>query len=203
MSTKNRRLFVATHNPDKLREIRSIIAGTAWEVLGFDQVKQYPEPIEDGDTLLQNALKKAREGFKRTGMVSLADDTGLEVDALDGRPGVYSSRYAGENVSYADNVKLLLRELTSVPHEKRTARFRTVMALVNENSEQWWEGIAEGVIIEEPNGFNGFGYDPVFWSPELDKTFAEATEAEKNTVSHRARALRDLKNILEELDREV
>ena len=199
MTIIEKRLLAATHNPDKLREIQQILDGSGWEAVGLDRFSPYSDPPEDGLTLLDNALSKAREGFRRTGLISLADDTGLEVDALDGRPGVRSARYAGENASYQDNVSLLLRELDGVPPAGRTARFRCVMALVGQGVERWWKGTAEGVILTEPRGASGFGYDPVFWSPELGMTFAEASPAEKNRVSHRGRALRGLIKVLAEL----
>ena len=195
----SRRILAATGNPDKLREIRRVLIGTSWEVVGLNEVPAYPEPIEDAETLAENALIKAREGFRRTGLLTLADDTGLETDALNGRPGVWSARYAGPNATYEDNVKLLLEELADVPAERRTARFRTVMALVGADVERTWEGVAEGVILAEKQGANGFGYDPVFWSPELGRTFAEAGLDEKNEVSHRGRALRLLAAELEKL----
>jgi len=198
MAEAVKRILAATNNKDKLREIRQILADTGWEVVGLGDLPPYPEPLEDEDTLVKNAFIKAREGFHRSGLITLADDTGLEVDALDGRPGVHSDRYAGPNASYKDNVQLLLTELNGVTN--RNARFRTVMALVGQNSEEWWEGVAEGEILTESRGEDGFGYDPVFWSPELCVTFAEASLEDKNRVSHRGRALRRLIEQLNELN---
>jgi XTP/dITP diphosphohydrolase len=192
MAAYGRRLFAATGNPDKLREIRQILDNSVWVVVGRPEAGNYPDPDETGSTLAENALIKAREGFRQTGLPSLADDTGLEVDALGGRPGVFSSRYAGENVSYADNVRKLLSDLSGTPKECRAARFRCVMAIVGNGVEDFWEGVSEGEILTDPIGTNGFGYDPVFYSHELVKTFAEASPHEKNSVSHRARALRQL-----------
>ena len=192
MADSERKILAATNNPDKLREIRQILDGSGWTVLSLKDIPPYPEPPEDGDTLVENALEKAREGFQHSGILTLADDTGLEVDALDGRPGVFSARYAGENATYEDNVLLLLKELDSLPAPKRTASFRTVMALVGEDTELWWEGSCKGSITDQQIGADGFGYDPVFWSPELGKTFAEASPKEKNSVSHRGRALQQL-----------
>ena len=199
MKHPSQRLFVATRNRDKLREIRQILDGLGWELLDLDDFPPYPEPVENGKTLLENALLKARTGFTQTGLLSLADDSGLEVDALDGRPGVNSARYAGDKTDYEDNVNLLLEELTGVAEKLRTARFRCVMALVGPGIERWWEGVSEGVILKEKRGRSGFGYDPVFWSPELGVTFAEASPAEKNRVSHRGEALQELANILAEI----
>lgn len=187
-----KRLFAATGNLDKLREIRQVLEPLGWEVIDRHQVGDFPEPEEDGATLVANALIKARDGFLRTGMLTIADDSGLEVDALGGAPGVYSSRYAGENVTYADNCEKLVREMQQVPAGERSARFRCVMALVGDGFEEWWEGEADGSILESPAGASGFGYDPVFRSMELGKSFAEATPDEKNSVSHRGRALRKL-----------
>ncbi len=193
------RLFVATRNQDKLREIHQILDGSGWEILDPDDFPPYPEPVENGKTLLENALLKARIGFTQTGLLSLADDSGLEVDALGGRPGVNSARYAGDKADYEDNVNLLLEEMTGVAEKLRTARFRCVMALVGPCIERWWEGVSEGIILKEKRGRSGFGYDPVFWSPELGVTFAEASPVEKNRVSHRGRALQELANILAEI----
>lgn len=195
------RLLAATNNSDKLREIKQILSPTSWQVLGLVDFPPYPEPAEDGDTLLENALQKAHEGYKRTGVLTLADDTGLEIESLNGRPGVHSARYAGLNATYAENVTRVLEELNGVPHEKRFARFRCVMALIGDQVEKWWEGISEGIILEEPVGYNGFGYDPVFWSMDLKQTFAEATSEAKNRVSHRGRALAGLLVHLKDLSK--
>ena len=185
-------MFVATGNEDKLREIREILDGSGIAAKGIHDVDPYPEPDESGETLAENALIKAREGFLRTGLPSLADDSALEVEALGLAPGLYSSRFAGENVSYADNVRKLLRELRSVPEAQRAARFRCVMALVYRGHEVCWEGIAAGKITFGPQGENGFGYDSVFFSDELGRTFAEVPASEKNRVSHRGKALKVL-----------
>ncbi len=154
-----------------------------------------PDVVEDGETLLDNARLKARALVVATGLAAVADDTGLEVDALDGAPGVYSARYAGEGVTYADNVAKLLTELAARPEGvARTARFRTVaMASFPDGSELWAEGAVEGTIATEPVGTGGFGYDPVFVPSEGDgRTFAEMTPSEKNAISHRGRAFRAL-----------
>lgn len=199
MDSSHPRILAATNNLDKLREIRQIFSGSRWEVVCLRDFSPYPEPEETGETLAANALLKAREGFHRSGLLTLADDTGLMVDALNGAPGVYSSRYAGENVTYADNVNKLLRELEGVPESRRTARFITVMALVGDGIEEHWEGSCEGFITDSPRGFDGFGYDPVFFSPELGMTFALASPGDKNRVSHRGRALQLLRERLRTL----
>jgi len=189
-------LVAATRNPDKLTEIRQILAGTGIEVRGAAEFEDVPEVEETGRTLEENALLKARAVYRATGLPTLADDTGLEVDALGGRPGVYSSRFAGETATYADNVRKLLRELESVPPERRTARFRCVVAFVDGRSTHVVEGTREGVILSEQRGSSGFGYDPVFFVPETGKTFAEMTPDEKNRISHRALALGKMKALL-------
>ncbi|MDZ7374048.1 MAG: XTP/dITP diphosphatase [candidate division KSB1 bacterium] len=202
MAAAKTRIVVATRNRDKLREICELLDADRFEILGLDDVQGVPEVEEDGATLEENALKKARVAAQVTGLPALADDTGLEVEALGGAPGVYSSRYAGEGATYADNVRKLLNELRGVPFEQRRARFRCVVALVHDGVEEVVEGTCPGVITEEPRGEGGFGYDPVFLVPEVGKTFAEMSLEEKNAVSHRGKAFRAaarlLRRILEE-----
>jgi len=158
----------------------------------LDSFPPYPEPEETGKTLVENSLIKARTGFRHTGILTIADDTGLEVPFLNGRPGVHSARYAGEKATYSENVELLLRELDGVPPKRRQARFVCVMSLVADGVERWWEGVSAGTITESPIGEGGFGYDPVFLSDDLHVTFAQADPADKNRVSHRGRALQRL-----------
>ena len=198
MADSRRRIVLATHNRDKLKEIRRLLDPAQFELLTLDDFDDFPEIEEDGATLEENALKKAREVYRATGLLSVADDTGLEVDALGGRPGVYSSRFAGENASYADNVRKLLEEMKDVPPDERTARFRCVVAIVDGRRETTVEGICEGRITTEPRGQGGFGYDPVFWVPEAGKTFAEMSAEEKNAVSHRGRAFRKAAQVLQQ-----
>jgi len=196
VAAERRRVVLATRNRDKLREIARLLDPERFKLLTLDDFDDFPEVEEDGATLEENALKKAREVAAATGLLTVADDTGLEVDALGGRPGVYSSRYAGENATYADNVQKLLRELQGVPREKRAARFRCVAAIVDGEREVTAEGVCEGVILEEPRGEGGFGYDPVFFVPEVGKTFAEMSTEEKNAISHRGKAFRKAAEIL-------
>jgi len=182
------KLVLATANPDKAAEIAAILDG-------FDLVPRPPEVAdvdETGATLLENARLKAVALVEVTGLAAVADDTGLEVDALDGAPGVYSSRFAGENGTYADNVAKLLGELDGATN--RSARFRTVaIAVFPDGREMQAEGVVDGVIATEASGTAGFGYDPVFVPTEGDgRTFAEMTAAEKHAVSHRGRAFRSL-----------
>lgn len=186
------RLVVASKNQDKVAEMEKVLlsAGVVGEIMtGLE----WPDVEETGNTLEENALLKGRAVAKATGLPAVADDTGLEVTALGGRPGVYASRFAGPAASYADNVAKLLREMEG--REDRSARFRTVVALVFPGgAEVTAEGTLDGVITWEPRGSGGFGYDPVF---EVDgRTMAEMTLEEKNELSHRARALRSLADML-------
>ncbi len=197
MSKKSSKVLVAaTRNPDKLAEIRQILSGTGIEVRGANEFGGVPVVEETGSSLEENALLKAETVHLSTGLPTIADDTGLEVDALNGRPGVYSSRFAGENATYAENVQKLLRELKDVPDERRTARFRCVVVFVDGRQSRTVEGVREGRILREPRGEAGFGYDPVFFVPEKGKTFAEMSADEKNRISHRALALQKLKDLL-------
>lgn len=182
-------LVMATRNQDKVKEIAAVLDGLNVELLTLDRFHEFPETIEDGETFLDNARKKAWEVFKETGVTALADDSGLEVDALDGAPGVYSARYSGESATYDSNNQKLLDALKSVPDEKRTARFVCVLALVGDNLSESFTGIAEGTITRVPRGTGGFGYDPVFELTGLGKTYAEVPADVKNETSHRARAL--------------
>lgn len=194
-----RDLVLATNNRDKVRELAHSLVGLPLRVRALKDLGDWPEVEETGQTLAENALLKARAGLERTGLACLADDTGLEVDALGGEPGVRSSRYAGEDVTYAQNVDKLLRELQGVPAEARTARFRCVIALVDpDGRERLVEGVAEGRILSERQGSGGFGYDPVFWVPETGRTFAEMTLEEKQACSHRGKALEAARRVLEE-----
>lgn len=194
-----RELVIATGNQGKLTEIRLALQGLDFKILGAnDLVAGLPDVIEDGTTLLENAQKKARSAAKASGFLSLADDTGLEVEALDGQPGVYSARYAGEGCSYDDNNRKLLQELGHLgPQVSRRAVFRTVMVLAEpKGREDWVAGSVSGEISRELRGADGFGYDPVFYLPNKRKTFAQLSLEEKNRVSHRGLALERLKLML-------
>jgi len=192
-----KRIVLATHNSDKAKEFRQIFADVGVSVVTLDE---YPnvEPIEeDAETLEGNALKKARGVFRLTGVPSLADDTGLEVHYLNDAPGVFSSRYAGEGATYADNVRKLLKQMRGVPPRRRGARFRCVLAFVPAAGVmEVAEGTCKGVILEHPRGERGFGYDPVFLPYGHSVTFAEMDLNLKNNVSHRARAAEAMKQIL-------
>ena len=191
-----KRFVLATRNADKVREIQDILGDEGWELLSLRDFPQIGKVDEDGETFLDNAMKKARASYGWTGIPSLADDSGLEVDCLGGAPGVLSSRFAGEGKNYRKNNEKLLRLLEDVPREERRARFRCVVALVDGEKECWVEGVREGVILDELRGDGGFGYDPVFFVPERRKTFAEMTVGEKNGISHRGLAFRKMAEMI-------
>jgi XTP/dITP diphosphohydrolase len=183
------KILLASRNKDKLREVRGKVVPLGIEVLTPDDFPSLPEVEEDGDTLEANAEKKAITLHQLTGLPTLADDTGLEVEALQGAPGVYSSRYDGPVATYASNCAKLLREMERIPENRRQARFRCVLAYVLNGRTRFFEGVIEGTITTERSGENGFGYDPVFYSKEAGKTMAQMTLKEKNRISHRGRAL--------------
>lgn len=187
-------IFLASANPHKIVELEQILEPLGIKLTSTRNYHSTEDVDEDQPTLEGNALKKARFWYRKTGLPSLADDTGLEVDALNGAPGVYSARYAGEQAAYADNVHKLLRELKGI--QNRKAQFRTVIAFVNDEEEQIFEGICKGEIIREPRGEKGFGYDPVFLPKGFDKTFAELSAKQKNLISHRGLALQKFLNYL-------
>lgn len=192
-----RELVLATRNRHKAQELASLLGDLGISIRTLDAFPEVPDVIEDGKTCEANAIKKARAVSQATGLSAVADDTGLEVDALGGQPGVYAARYAGEHVTYEDNWRKLLRELSGVPHDRRTARFITVAAIASPSGEvQVAEGRLQGIITDEPAGAQGFGYDPVFFVPELGKTLAELSPDEKNRISHRAKAFAQVREIL-------
>jgi XTP/dITP diphosphohydrolase len=184
-----KRIVLATNNKHKIREIKHILSGLAAEILTLEDWPGAPQVEETGDTLEGNAILKAEAICRFTGLPSLADDSGLEVDALQGAPGVLSSRFAGEHCSYADNNRKLLRLMADVPQERRTARFVCVVAWMKDPRHiATLKGEVEGIIALKELGEKGFGYDPVFYLPDLNKTFAQLSFEEKNRISHRARA---------------
>ena len=192
-------LVLASGNPDKLQELRDILRELEFEVTPVGEIVENWDVEETGHTLEENALLKARVASKATGLPAVADDTGLFVSALGGAPGIYAARFAGTDCSYADNVNKLLTVLMGESGEGRSAVFRTAAAIVIPgNGEYCVVGEAIGHITEEPAGEGGFGYDPVFFSPELGMTFAESSPERKNAVSHRSRAFRALGKIIEE-----
>ena len=189
------KIVIATRNRHKAVELQTLLHGVGYDAVRLDEIDpdgKIPEVEETGTTFKENALLKAHAIAKATGLPSVADDTGLEVDALGGAPGIFSARYAGENCTYEDNVKKLLRELSNVADDRRTARFKTVAVYVHKETELSAEGVVEGVITEKAEGFGGFGYDPVFSVWDMKKTYAQLADEEKNRVSHRGKAIRSL-----------
>ncbi len=190
------KIIAATGNKSKIKEIKEIFSPLGFEVISQSEAEIDIEPEENGASFEENALIKARAAAEYTDACVIADDSGLCVDALDGRPGIYSARYAGEGASDKDKIAKLLSELSG--EENRTAHFMTSVAFIMpDGREITAHGRVDGHILEEALGENGFGYDPVFFSNELGKSFAEATAEEKNSVSHRGRALRALYEILQ------
>ena len=193
------KIVFASGNEGKVKEIKEMFEGMGIELFSLKSYKGVPEIVEDGKSFLENALKKAKiiSGF--TGETVLADDSGLQVDVLEGEPGIYSARYAGEKATDDDNINLLLARLKNIPQEKRTAFFCCALVLYRTNgSYDCFESKWQGLIIDDRRGNNGFGYDPVFFVPELNKTAAELPPEIKNKVSHRGQAFAKLKNTLSE-----
>jgi XTP/dITP diphosphohydrolase len=191
-------LVLATRNRHKGSELAALLADLPVRIRTMDDFPEVPDVVEDGDSCEANAIKKARAVSEATGLPAVADDTGLEVDALEGRPGMYAARYAGPNATYEDNWRKLLQEMAGVPRERRTAHFVTVAAVAwPAESVQVTTGRLDGVIMEEPAGLRGFGYDPVFYVPELGKTLAELPRDEKNRISHRAKAFAEVRKLLQ------
>lgn len=199
------RLVVATRNPGKLREIEAGLAGVPIGILSLAEFPAAPDVAETGGSYRENARLKAESACRATGLAALADDTGLEVDALEGAPGLTSGRYAGPEQDPRANVAKLLEALRDLPDGRRTARFRCVLALAEPAAEgagappavTFHEGVVEGTIVREPRGTGGFGYDPVFLVTGTGRTMAELSSAEKNRLSHRGRALASLRTALE------
>jgi XTP/dITP diphosphohydrolase len=194
------RILIATGNQGKVDEIRDLVADLPVEFISFTDLADLPEIVEDGLTFEENALKKARVMAQATEMVAMADDSGLCVEALDGRPGVLSARYAGENSSDEAKYRRILDEMINVPEDQRSARFVCVIALVfPDGEEKLFRGECEGTITREPSGNSGFGYDPIFFFVPAGCTFAEMSRESKNKVSHRGRALAKFSAFLREL----
>ncbi|MBI3871699.1 MAG: RdgB/HAM1 family non-canonical purine NTP pyrophosphatase [candidate division Zixibacteria bacterium] len=195
-----RRLVLATNNAHKIKEIVGILDGLAVSILTAADFPDFPDPEEHGATFEENARLKALAVRANTGLWSLADDSGLEVDALNGAPGVVSARFASPGCTFADNNAKLLRLLADLPDERRAARFRSVAALaLGDNEVKLFTGEVRGIITREPRGNGGFGYDPVFFVPELNCTFAEAAPEAKSRLSHRGQAFRQVAKQLREL----
>lgn len=206
------KLVLASRNEGKIAELRWYLANmcphTIWELSPVSAYPEAPAVEEDGETFRDNAVKKATVVAAAVGEWALADDSGLEVDALGGAPGVYSARYAGLNQhgerNDQKNNEKLLKELAGVPLSRRTARFKSVIALASPEGKVWTaEGSCEGYIGMEPRGERGFGYDPLFYLPEYGLTMAELAEEEKNRISHRARAMEQFLRLLTEVEKEI
>ena len=189
-------LLVATRNLDKIREITDLFKPFKINIKSLRDFPDFPDIEETGQTLEENALLKAKQGHEWTGITTLADDTGLEADALNGAPGVMSARYSGPGATYESNVRKLLKNMKDVPENQRTAHFRCVMALVWKDGMRTVEGRVDGLILKKPRGTVGFGYDPVFHHVPTGLTFAEMPLEQKNQISHRAIALQNILLIL-------
>lgn len=194
------KIFLATQNAGKAAEFQELLSELDIQVMSCADLPEWAEVEETGTTFQENALLKAQTAAERTGLISLADDSGLEVDALDGAPGVHSARFAGEPKDDEKNIDKLLDRLKGVPDEKRTARFRCVLAVVTQEGEKFFtEGSVEGKILTVRRGSGGFGYDSVFYVPDFGRTMAELGMAQKNKLSHRAQAFNKVIPILREL----
>ena len=186
------KVVIATHNKDKLKELKKGFSTLTIDLVDLFSFPEVGEIIEDGKTLKENALIKAKAVYDITGFPAIADDTGLEVDALGGKPGVFTARFAGENCSYSDNVNKMLKVMKNIKKSERGAIFKTVMAFYDGKEELFAEGFVKGIITENKKGLAGFGYDPIFYVVEEGKTFAEMTIEQKNIISHRGRAIKNL-----------
>ena len=202
MGTEKKKLLLATRNPGKVRELARLLAGTPYELVSLAHARIAIEVQETGRTFEENARLKASGYSAAAGLLTLADDSGLEVAALDGQPGVMSARYGGHGLSDQDRVRVLLERMKTVPGWKRQARFRAVLALAGPGvpgGVTVTEDVIEGAIAHEPIGANGFGYDPVFWLKDRAKTLAELSGEEKDAISHRGQAARKMAEVLRTL----
>jgi len=198
-SHRGETIVLASNNPGKVREFSQLLADARIAV-SPQGAHGVPEAAETGLTFVENAILKARNAARHSGLAAMADDSGIEVDALDGAPGIYSARYAGPQASDADNLARLLRDLEGVPEEERTARYQCVLVYLRDPQDPTpliCQGTWEGLILRESRGANGFGYDPVFLVPTHGCTAAELDPVEKNRISHRGQALRELHRLME------
>ena len=191
-------IILATHNLDKCKELKASFSDSNVKVYTLKDFPEIGDIIEDGNTLKENAFIKSRIVYNLTKIPTVSDDTGLFVDALNGAPGIFSARYAGENCSYSDNVNKLLIEMKNIQNSLRTATFKTVVTYVSKELELVAEGSVQGIITEKPKGNQGFGYDPIFYVTKLNKTFAEMDINEKQKISHRARSINNLQALFRE-----
>ena len=191
-------IILATHNLDKCKELQASFNNTNIKVCTLKDFPEISDITEDGDTLEANAFIKSRTVFNKTGIPTISDDTGLFISALNGEPGIFSARYSGENCSYMDNVNKVLIEMNNIDKPLRKATFKTVVTYVSKDLELVAEGSVKGIITKKPKGNKGFGYDPIFYVPELQKTFAEMDINEKQKISHRSRAIDNLQKLFRE-----
>ena len=191
-------IVLATHNLDKCKELQKSFNNANIKVYTLQDFPKIRDIIEDGDTLEENAFIKSRTVYNLTKIPTVSDDTGLFVDALNGEPGIFAARYAGEGCSYSDNVNKLLIEMKNIDISLRTATFKTVVTYVSKDLELVAEGSVQGSITEKPKGNKGFGYDPIFYVTELKKTFAEMDIDEKQKISHRSRSINNLQQLFRE-----
>ena len=199
MPSKKLTIVAGTQNQHKIEEILAYLKFGHIVIKTLNDYDSIPDVEETGETFEENALIKAMAYYDLVHLPVFADDSGLRVDALNGMPGVYSARYAGEDVTYLDNNKKLLKELYNIPDEQRTAEFVSTICYLDESGPRYFTGITKGIITREFKGDKGFGYDPVFYLPEIGKTYAELTMQEKNRISHRGKALAQFKTFLEKL----
>lgn len=190
------RILLATRNKHKIEEIKAILSDLPLQVLTLNEFPNVPPLKEEGMTFQENSLQKAQTVYEHTTIPTLADDSGLEVFFLNGRPGVISARYAGEAATDEENNQKLLSQMLGVAPRRRHAQFRAVLTLLGDGTLETTEGICSGMLAESPRGTNGFGYDPIFLPDGFSRTYAELTAAEKNTISHRAKALAKMKDVL-------
>ncbi|MDD5476288.1 MAG: XTP/dITP diphosphatase [Syntrophales bacterium] len=194
-----KKVLFASRNRGKIQEAKDILNSCGFQLISMDEFPHLPDVEEDGATFYENALKKASEISRQTGLATIADDSGLEVDFLDGKPGVHSSRFAGPHATDPENIRLLLKKLEGVSPEKRQAAFRCVLVYYRPDGfYKSFEGSLEGTIAPEPAGFGGFGYDPVFRPAGSETTVAQLDRESKNRISHRGRAFEELKKYLQE-----
>ena len=191
-------IILATHNLDKCKEMQVSFNDTNIKIFTLKNFPEIDDIVEDGDTLEANAFIKSRTVFNKTGIPTISDDTGLFISALNGEPGIFSARYSGENCSYMDNVNKVLIEMNNIDRPLRKATFKTVVTYVSKDLELVAEGSVKGIITKKPKGNKGFGYDPIFYVPELQKTFAEMDINEKQKISHRSRAIDNLQKLFRE-----
>ena len=199
MTQDRTKIILATHNEHKFTEIKAILQELPIELVSLNEYPQIPVIEETGNTFVENAVLKAKTVFEYTQQWSIADDSGLEVFALNGSPGIYSARFAGDHHDYHENNEKLLNALRNVTPQKRKAQFRCVAAIIGPGFKEIMEGIVQGRIITELRGNNGFGYDPLFIPEGYDKTFAELSEETKNQISHRALAFEKVKEVLKNI----